>query len=72
MERHDLEQAIKLLTAETQTARLQLELRRANVYRDLHELEAQREAYNAARARHFDPIVSATGRIVGWLSKKEY
>ncbi len=69
MERHDLEQAIKLLTAETQTARLQLELRRANVYRDLHELEAQQAACDAARARVQDPIRSATGRIVGWLER---
>jgi hypothetical protein len=68
---NDIEQQIALLTAQTQAARLALELQRANVYRDLHELEAQREAYDAARALHSDPIRSATGRIVGWL-KKEY
>ncbi len=71
MKANDIEQQIALLTAQTQAARLALELQRANVYRDLHELEAQREAYDAARALHSDPIRSATGRIVGWL-KKEY
>ncbi len=70
MERHDLEQAIQLLTSETQAARLALELRRANVYRDLHELEAQREAYDAARALKQDPIRSASGKIVGWLTRR--
>jgi hypothetical protein len=67
---NDIEQQIALLTAQTQAARLALELQRANVYRDLHELEAQREAYDAARALHQDPIRSATGRIVGWLTRE--
>jgi acetyl-CoA acetyltransferase len=68
---NDIEQQIALLTAETQAARLQLELRRSRIYRDLYALESQQAAYNAARARHFDPIVSASGRVVGWF-KKEY
>jgi hypothetical protein len=67
---NDIEQQIALLTAQTQAARLALELQRARVYRDLHELEVQREAYDAARALHADPIRSATGRIVGWLTKE--
>jgi hypothetical protein len=50
--------------------RLELELRRANVYRDLHALEVQQAAADAARALHADPIRSATGRIVGWLTKE--
>jgi hypothetical protein len=67
---NDIEQQIALLTAETQAARLALELRRANVYRDLHELELQRAAYDAARALKQDPIRSATGRIVGWVTRE--
>jgi hypothetical protein len=50
--------------------RLELDLRRANVYRDLVYLEAQQAAADAARARHSDPIRSATGRIVGWLERE--
>jgi hypothetical protein len=68
---NDIEQQIALLTAQTQAARLALELQRANVYRDLHELEAQREAYDAARALHSDPIRTASGKIIGW-TKRDY
>jgi hypothetical protein len=50
--------------------RLTLELRRANVYRDLHALEVQQAAADAARARHSDPIRDATDKIVGWLPKE--
>ncbi len=66
-----LEQQIADARASVHTMRLELELRRANVYRDLAYLEAQQAKADAARALHSDPIISATGRIVGWL-KKEY
>jgi hypothetical protein len=51
--------------------RLEIDLQRASIYRDLAYLEAQQAEADAARALHSDPIISATGRIVGWF-KKEY
>ncbi len=65
-----LEQQIAEARAQVHTMRLELDLRRANVYRDLVYLEAQQAAADAARARHSDPIRSATGRIVGWLERE--
>ena len=65
----DLEQHIALLTEQARVMRLTIDLRRANVYRDLADLEAQKAAADAARALQEDPIISATGRIVGWLGK---
>jgi hypothetical protein len=49
--------------------RLTLDLRRARVYQDLAYLEAQQAEADAARALQENPIRSATGRIVGWLTK---
>jgi hypothetical protein len=66
---NDLEAQIALLTEQARVMRLSLELRRANVYRDLHALEAAADAADAARALRQDPIRSATGRIVGWLER---
>jgi hypothetical protein len=66
----ELEQQIVLLTEQARVMRLTLDLRRANVYRDLADLEAQQAKADAARALQQDPIRSATGRIVGWLSKE--
>ena len=66
----DLEQQIVLLTEQARVMRLTLDLRRARVYQDLAVLEAQQAKADAARALQQDPIRSATGRIVGWLSKE--
>ncbi len=66
----DLIKEIQLQTERARSARLTLELRRANVYRDLQALETAQAAADAARARKSDPIRSATGRIVGWIGKE--
>ncbi len=65
----DLEQQIVLLTEQARVMRLTLDLRRARVYQDLAYLEAQQAEADAARALQENPIRSATGRIVGWLTK---
>ncbi len=65
----ELEQQIVLLTEQARVMRLEIDLRRARVYRDLAHLEAQQAAADAARALQENPIRSATGRIVGWLTK---
>ncbi len=66
----DLQSQIELLTAQARAMRLTLELRRANVYRDLAYLETAQAAADAARARQADPIRSATNKIVGWVPKE--
>ena len=66
----DIEQQIAEARAQVHTMRLELDLRRANVYRDLVYLESAQAAADAARALQQVPIRSATGRIVGWLERE--
>ena len=66
----ELEQQIVLLTEQARVMRLTLDLRRARVYQDLADLEAQQAKADAARALHSDPIRSASGRIAGWVKKE--
>ncbi len=66
-----IEQQIAEARAQVHTMRLEIDLRRASIYRDLAYLEAQQAKADAARALHSDPIRSASGKIAGWF-KKEY
>ncbi len=66
----ELEQQIVLLTEQARVMRLTLDLRHASIYRDLAALEAAQAEADAARALRQNPIRSATGRIVGWLTKE--
>ncbi len=67
----DIEQQIAEARAQVHTLRLEIDLQHARIYQDLAYLEAQQAAADAARALHFDPIISASGKIAGWF-KKEY